>query len=250
LLVVIAIISILAAMLLPALARARQKARQAVDMNNLKQIGLALAMYLADNNGFYPTGAGANYYSYRADGANPLFGYWAYTWVYRLYPYAVDKNAAPGTLTRKNVSSVFWSPEASKVSPVYGPWDSYWYQYALSSYQMSYTNQMHVSGWEDNPKKGFTTHYIASNWPTARKESEVTRPSEAFVIADGRPGGGGLVAWWNYPERYLGDYYNGTDFLMADGHVEYIQWDFNDPTTWRNIGIVGTSGMKSIWLLN
>jgi prepilin-type N-terminal cleavage/methylation domain-containing protein/prepilin-type processing-associated H-X9-DG protein len=54
LLVVIAIIAILAAMLLPALAAARAKAREAVGMSNLKQMGLAVAMYENDNNGFVP----------------------------------------------------------------------------------------------------------------------------------------------------------------------------------------------------
>jgi prepilin-type N-terminal cleavage/methylation domain-containing protein len=54
LLVVIAIIAILAAMLLPALAKAREKARQIVDINNLHEIGLALKMYSDDWNGWYP----------------------------------------------------------------------------------------------------------------------------------------------------------------------------------------------------
>lgn len=55
LLVVMAIISILAAMLLPALTKAREQARSVTCRSNLKQIGLSLGMYAQDYGEFYPT---------------------------------------------------------------------------------------------------------------------------------------------------------------------------------------------------
>jgi len=54
LLVVIAIIAILAAMLLPALAKAKNTARSIACLNNLQQLGLAVKMYVDDNQSTYP----------------------------------------------------------------------------------------------------------------------------------------------------------------------------------------------------
>ena len=54
LLVVMAIIAILASMLLPALARSKEKARRAFCTSNVKQIAIAMALYVDDNNHRYP----------------------------------------------------------------------------------------------------------------------------------------------------------------------------------------------------
>ena len=87
LLVVIAIIAILAAILFPVFARAREKARQASCQSNLKQIALAVLMYVEDHDEIFPFWA-----TFTADGSyQPMPVYpgnnYVVLWADAIYPY-------------------------------------------------------------------------------------------------------------------------------------------------------------------
>src|SRR5690606_2691782 len=83
LLVVIAIISILAAILFPVFARARESARRASCLSNLKQIGIATMMYVQDYDEKYPNGQNQSVTS----GPGGAWGTTYWYWPQILYPY-------------------------------------------------------------------------------------------------------------------------------------------------------------------
>ena len=98
LLVVIAIIAILAAILFPVFAQAKLAAKKTVAISNLKQLSLASAMYIGDNNDTYPLSAGMEPYglpqdirvpsNWQSDGVNPyMVQASAVGWANSLQPY-------------------------------------------------------------------------------------------------------------------------------------------------------------------
>jgi prepilin-type N-terminal cleavage/methylation domain-containing protein/prepilin-type processing-associated H-X9-DG protein len=108
LLVVIAIIAILAAMLLPALAKAKEKAQRTISLNNLKQWGLGQSMYIEDFAQMYPrtkipngTPGAAGGYNEDNPTWNDLFGFY-----YQNPQQGMDAwfNALPSYVSQKPLS--------------------------------------------------------------------------------------------------------------------------------------------------
>jgi prepilin-type N-terminal cleavage/methylation domain-containing protein len=81
LLVVIAIIAILASILFPVFAKAREKARQITCASNEKQMGLAILQYNQDNDESEPAGSGNNATT------------WGGEWPIQVYPYVKSTGA-------------------------------------------------------------------------------------------------------------------------------------------------------------
>jgi len=100
LLVVIAIIAILAALLLPALAKAKGKARQTQCLGNMKQIGIALVLYENDFEKYPPKA------SQVPDFMNKRNSYWRNNCLYAIAPY-LQRQDRPST-------EVYSCPDAKK----------------------------------------------------------------------------------------------------------------------------------------
>lgn len=135
LLVVISIISVLVAILLPALRMARESARSAACLSNQRQLGVAVYAYAEDHAGALPTWlATQNGYAVR--------------WTHRLWPYAAANAAAPplqnaGT---RFMESVLNCP-AEALEPDVKPDDSFGRIYAYNTRLKAPRDPVGVMGW-------------------------------------------------------------------------------------------------------
>ncbi len=230
LLVVIAIIAILAAMLLPALSKAKIRSQGVGCMNNTKQLTLAWRMYAEDNRDVLP-------FAY-ATGVNAPF-----VWVPGYLDDANPRAAENWNLDLTVRKSVLW--------PYCGKSVGIWRCPADTSYGIDNANQrvprvrsVAMSNWVggngDSPQNAYKGGWgLASpNSVVFRKLSQMLRPgpSMTFVILDERQDsindGYFVTEMDGYPNAattkivdYPASYHNkAAGFAFADGHSEIHRW--------------------------
>jgi len=223
LLAVIAILALLIAILLPALSRAKEKAREAACLSNLKQLQTCAKLYSMDYDGFLPP----NRHVYDIGTGGPSAG-WSddMTWCAGLAPYdTTTENIERALLFPYNKSTgIYRCPaDMSRVKTEDG-------QLLSMRRTRSYNLSQSINGYPYTDK--------AHRPPSFAKEHEIDDPPPARLLFFvgvhedsileshfGIPARGSIFAeepqWWDLP---AGRHSQGGNFSFADGHVEHWRW--------------------------
>ncbi len=235
LLVVIAIIAILAGLLLPALAKAKQKAKTTQCLNNMKQLQLCWQMYVGDNNDLLPLngaaptpGPGGNGLpnSWIQGGAQPnASGFtdppslitqgvlWPYNKAYAIYACPANTRMATFDKDPPNTFQPTQGPQPRTVSINY-PLGGFTANDVTGS-GVLLTGVRSVRKYTDmsQPNPGYSQMIVFVD------ENEYSVDDGDFAVAVvGGPHDG---TWWNLPGSR---HNNGTTWSFADGHAEYWKW--------------------------
>jgi prepilin-type N-terminal cleavage/methylation domain-containing protein/prepilin-type processing-associated H-X9-DG protein len=221
LLVVIAIIAILASLLLPALAKSKSKAFQTQCLNNLKQLGLGMAMYVDSNGDDLPD-----------CGSGVQFGFSIADWIYwrpNLPAYPISKSPIGAYLGGVN-SNLFRCPldrydaERMAESPPYN------FSYTLNSYDPENNASVGMA----SILSGATVYFF--------KSASIRNPSKKIMFAEEQTSslashrgvecsdvGGTIINDGRFvpTSDSLTSRHNGKgDVTFADGHVQPVLWTF------------------------
>jgi len=205
LLVVIAIISILAAILFPVFARARENARRASCMSNLKQMGIATMMYTQDYDERYPQSLFASA-QIPPDGISWNDGYWY--WPQMLYPYHKS-------------TRVFYCPSSNESDLTYPSIRNYGANTTVISYPISATPTSLSS--IQTP----ASTYMIMDSGAIRINAEyakVLASNNYYLPGAGSAGNPCTTTVTNAKsDCESGRHFEGVNVAFADGHVKWLK---------------------------
>ena len=209
-LVVVAIISILAAILLPVFAVAKEKGRGASCQSNLRQIGIAFDVYLQDWDGFYPN-------------TGDPFLWMGRKWRWPLrsslsLTAKADPNNPWGSL--ENGRSVLLCPSDTLARQ---QWDSTSYAYSMAFYH--------------TPEQINAMMEIEQTWTEtpqcfSMSESNVVYPAQKALVGEWLSNHESPHVGWN-------SWKGGRNYLFPDGHCEYLRAEQIKPANdgWPDINL-------------
>jgi prepilin-type N-terminal cleavage/methylation domain-containing protein/prepilin-type processing-associated H-X9-DG protein len=197
LLVVIAIIAILAAILFPVFARAREQARKATCQSNLKQIGMAFQFYLQDYDEMFPNTGDARLWMGRF-------------WRWPVSPYlAYSRRRDPGDPTNdlKSVGTDTHVLVCPSDETARGQWDATTYAYSAAFYYTPEQIRLMTAPLAVLSPPGR---------PVSQSQAAVQFPAQKVLVGEwlSNHESPRSAAWWEW---------NGAhNYLFVDGHVRFL----------------------------